>query len=218
MRLSLTPLFVLLMSLFYFQAKSQNIYFEPKEISSECYDSTKLSMEIVFRYSDDVNLTRNSKGSLFLAFQAGKHYKSCRVEGSPEKIDTIDITGDGIPELLLFFRFQGGSSSWRGGNSASGSNLVVYDIRNRKLILDEQLSYHVEIWSNEFEKPLDSLKEDEEIKILDSHTEIDCFNMEYGISNGIITFKPTPETKDCPHRAEISPISLRWTTKGFIKL
>lgn len=218
MRLSLTPLFVVLLSLFYFQAKSQNIYFEPKEISSECYDSTKLSMEIVFRYSDDVNLTRNSKGSLFLAFQAGKHYKSCRVEGSPEKIDTVDFTGDNIPELLLFFRFQGGNSNWYGGGNFSGLDLNVYDIKNNRLILIEPLSYRAETWLNKFEKPLDSLLEDEEAQIIESHIEVDCFEMKYEISNGIITFNPIPESEECSHFEEMPSFSLVWTDKGFVKL
>lgn len=219
MRSHFATVFILLLGLIAFQAKSQYIYFTPAEISTSCHDSSTIHMQVEFKYSDSISLCRNANGSHFLVFHSNNSFSSCQILRHQEyaSIDTLDITGDGFPELLLVFESRSGHSGWQGGLSESYRHLQIYDIKNKHLILNEDVKMRLETWDNELEEP-DSLNSGNEPTITESYTDIDCYEMEYAISNGIITFKPIPESEDCPSSDEIQPYSLKWTDKGFIEL
>lgn len=202
---------------------AQEIYFQPMEISKDCTVSPELSMEISFRYSNQVYLTKNDEESQFLTVFSNNRYINCKLSdyhSELTKVDTIDITGDHHPELFLTFSFRNGHSGWNGGISESGSDLAIFNLQDGKLILAKEMSYRVESWSNELETPLDSLEEGEDVKIIESYTDVSCFQMDYTVKEGILTIAPLPESEECPSNSDYDAelISLKWTESGFIKI
>lgn len=166
------------------------------------------------------SLFRNNKGSYCLCIHNGDSIKCCEIASYNHELiltDTIDITGDKKPELLLVFSSRSGHSGWLGGLSESYSYLEVYDLYRKQRILTEDLMYNIETWSNTLEEPLDSIDTTDEIKIIDSYTEVECYSMKYVVSEDCIIFKPSLESGDCPESEEMKSYTLKWTTTGFIE-
>lgn len=205
---------------------AQQVYFKPQPLKTateapiEKYDTLLTigdSLRLIQRYSESYLIWERIKGNTYFILNE---------IATIDSLNLYDITGDGKPELFIQFYFSNGHSGWQGGLSENLKTLEVYDLAGQRLLLEGELGFHLESWTNILKTPLGELEEGEEIVILDSEIDLECAQYGYEINGSQLHFSPVVND-ECPEREaeeasenqeKTTTLTLEWNGDAFVQL